>query len=77
MHHDGDAEQEVGIQGGAFEKLIDMVAATRDLFCQPTYAALIGFQLCLNDLTDMDVAVVFHALPMLSFGLPSMTTKKA
>ena len=46
-----------------------MVAAAMDLTCQPAHATLVGLQLCLDEMSDMDIAFVgFHCL---GFGLAS------
>ena len=40
-----------------------MVAGTANLACQPAHAALVGFELCPNQLPYVD-AMVFHRLPL-------------
>ena len=61
MHGFGDAEQQICIERGLAEHLVDMVAGTANLTRQPTCAALIFAQLFLDELPDVDVASVsFH-----------------
>lgn len=62
LHHNGDAEQQLGIQRWPFEELIDMVAGARDLPRKPAHAALVFLQLFLDELTDVDVVHFFNSL---------------
>ena len=56
-----------------------MVARAANLACQPACAALVGFELRLDELPDVDVAFVgFHCLPVdRTLALFPMGTEKA
>ena len=67
MHGFGDAEQQICIERGLAEHLVDMVAGTANLTRQPTCAALVFAQLLVDELPDVDVAFVgFHCLASVS-----------
>ena len=53
LHGFGDAEEEGGVKGGFVEDFIDMVAGAGNLAGQPAHAALVAFQLLLNEVADM------------------------
>lgn len=63
MHRKGNAKQQVGVERRLVEDFVDMVAGAANLTCQPACAALVGFQLCLDEMPDVDTALnVFHLL---------------
>ena len=70
MHGFGDAEQQVCIERGFAEHLVEMVAGAMDFARQPSHAALIFAQLLVDEVADVDVAFVgFHCLGFcLGFG---------
>ena len=53
IHCIGDAEDEVAVQGGLVENLIDVVARAANLTRQPACAALVGLQLRLYKMPDV------------------------
>ena len=69
MHGFGDAEDEVAVQGRLVENLVDMIARAANLAGQPAGAALVGLELSLNKVPDVDAAVVFHCPPLLGLWL--------
>ena len=65
IHGQGNAEQQFAIQRRLAEHLVKMVARAANLACQPTGAALVGFELRLDKMPDVDVAFLFHCLLLL------------
>ena len=65
IHGQGNAEQQFAIQRRLAEHLVKMVARAANLTRQPACAALVGFELRLDELPDVDVTVVFHCLLLL------------
>ena len=61
MHGFGDAEQQICIERGLAEHLVEMVAAAMDFARQPAHAALVFAQLLSDEISDVDIASVsFH-----------------
>ena len=58
LHGFGDAENQVAVERGFVENLLDVVAGTADLTCQPAHAALVRFKLGLDEVSDMKVILV-------------------
>ena len=58
LHGFGDTEHQVAVQRGFVEDLIDVVAGASDLARQPAHAALVGFQLGLDEMSDMDMVMI-------------------
>ena len=79
LHGFGDAEQQVRIERGLAEHLVDMVAGAANLARQPTCAALVFAQLLVDELPDVDVAFLgFHCLGFcLGFGSVPLLAMKS
>lgn len=60
MHRDRNAKQQVAVERRLVEDFVHMIAGAADLTCQPAHAALVGFQLIVNEVPDVDVAAAFH-----------------
>ena len=56
LHDFGDAQQQGAVEGGFAEDFIDVVAGAGDLPGQPAHAALVAFQLRLDEVADVDVS---------------------
>jgi len=67
LHGFGDAQQEGAVYRGFAEDFIDVVAGAGDLPGQPAHAALVPFELFLDEVPDVDVPriclVCFHKKP--------------
>ena len=70
LHDFGDAQQQGAVEGRFAEDFIDMVACARYLASQPAHAAVVPFQLFLNEVPDVNGAriclVCFHKKPRTS-----------
>ena len=64
IHCIGDAENEVAFQGGLAEDFVNVVAGAADFACQPAGAALVGLQLRLDEVPNVNtIYCFFHAMP--------------
>ncbi len=68
MHGFGDAEDEVAVQGRLVENLVDMVARASNLAGQPAGAALVGLELSLDEIPDVDAALCLHKIQCILWG---------
>lgn len=56
LHDFGDAQEQGAVEGGLAEDFIDVVAGAGNLPGQPAHAALVVFQLRLDEVADVDVS---------------------
>ena len=56
LHDLGDAQQQGAVEGGFAEDFIDVVAGAGNLAGEPAHAALVAFQLHLDEVADVDVS---------------------
>ena len=67
VHDNGNLEDQVAFERGLVEDFVDMVAGTANLAGQPACAALVDFELRLDEVPDVEVAFVgFHCLGLFS-----------
>ena len=67
MHGFGDSQYQIAVEGGFVEDFVDIVAGAMDFTRQPTHAAVVGLQLLVDEVPDVDVAFVgFHCLGLVS-----------
>ena len=58
LHGSGDFQNQIAVERGFIENLIDVVSGAMDLTRQPTHAALVFLQLLMDKMSDVDVAFV-------------------
>lgn len=78
VHGDGDFQDQVAVERRFVKDFVDMVAGAMDFARQPAHATLVGLQLLVDEVSDVDVAfVVFHCLGGVFLALFPFSNEKA